>query len=77
MNNYTIMKERNPQAAEFLERWEAKYGRFFDLKTQAERASLYEGLLEMARFISQNNQTAKIDMRISTEGISSLEMQVS
>ena len=72
MSNTTILKERNPATAEFVEVWRAKYERAFDFTDESEKAIFYEGVVEMARHIATAADTATLGVILSVDGVSSL-----
>lgn len=67
-----ILRQRKPEIADWLERWQNKYQRVFDLKDPAEQAAFYEGVLEMARHLAVASETATARVALSAEGVTGL-----
>lgn len=72
MTSLEILKEKNPAVAEFLELWISKYQKNYDLSKPEEQATFYEGMLEIARFIAKNNQSAFLRCTPCSSGLSEL-----
>lgn len=69
MDDMIVLRERNPATAEFVEVWRAKYGRSFDLTDEAEKATFYEGMVEMARHIATSSELAGLVVVPSSNGV--------
>ncbi len=67
-----ILKQRKPDVAQFVDRWQQKYQRTFDLKDQAEQACFYEGVLELARHLAAASQSATARISLSIDGVTGL-----
>ena len=70
MSDTTVLRERNPETAEFVDSWRSKYERDFDLSDQAEQATFYEGIVEMARHIATAAGTVSLAAMLNTDGVS-------
>ncbi len=66
----TVLRERNPATAEFVEAWRSKYERTFDLTDEAEKANFYEGMTEMARHIATSADTVSLAAMLNIDGVS-------
>jgi hypothetical protein len=67
-----LLRQRSPELAELIERWQSKYERVYDLTDTAEQAALYEGLLEAARQIASASSDARVKLNVSNDGVSGL-----
>lgn len=74
MSDTAILREKNPEAADFVERWRSKYQRSFNLQDPADQATFYEGVLEMARHMAFASQTASVNLDVNNNGVSSLRL---
>jgi hypothetical protein len=72
----TVLKEKNPAAAEFVELWRAKYERSYDLSDVKEQADFYEGVLCLTRFIAKQSNTGSLRCSPSSTGIAGLSVDV-
>jgi len=77
MSDTTILREKHPAVAEFVEHWRAKYQRHYDFSKTEDQADFYEGMLEIARHIATNGAGANITVATSTSGVSGLNVSVS
>jgi len=71
-----ILRQRKPELAELLDRWQGKYQRTFDLKEAAEQAAFYEGVLEMARLLAVASKSATARVSLSIDGVTGLSISV-
>ena len=69
MSDTTILKEKHPEIAEFVEAWRSKYERNFDLSDEVEKANFYEGMVEMAKHIATNADVVSLKSCISIDGV--------
>lgn len=76
MSDTTILREKKPAVAEFVEQWRSKYQRQYDFSKTEDQANFYEGMLEMARHIATNNAGADLSAQVSTMGVSSVPVMV-
>lgn len=76
MSDMDILREKDPQKAEFLDQWMGKYQRHLDLSEPANQATFYEGMLEMARHVAASAGGAMMSIQVSTEGVSRLSVIV-
>ena len=67
-----VLRERDPETAEFVDAWRAKYERTFDLSDTAQQATFYEGMLEMSRHVATAAGTVSLAVRLSTDGVSQI-----
>ena len=72
MDDMVVLRERNPATAEFVAAWRQKYERTFDLTDDAEKATFYEGVVEMARHIATSADTVTPRAIMSIDGVSCL-----
>jgi hypothetical protein len=72
MTDTTVLEERNPATAAFVKAWRAKYERTFDFTEESEKATFYEGVVEMARHIATAADTATLGAMLSVDGVSSM-----
>ena len=72
MSDLTVLKEKNPAVAEFVQAWEAKYQRTYDLSEVGQQADFYEGVLEMARHVAKTNSGVTLKIGVSTTGVSEM-----
>jgi hypothetical protein len=70
MSDTTILKEKNPAVAEFVEQWRAKYQKSFNFSNTEDQADFYEGMLEIARHIATNSAGAFLQIQVSNSGVS-------
>lgn len=77
MSDLTVLREKNPALAEFVQAWESKYQRAYDLSEVGQQADFYEGVLEMARHIAKTNSGANLRVGVSTTGVSELLISTS
>ena len=70
MSDTTILRENNPETAQFVEAWRAKYQRAYDFTDEVEQANYYEGVVEMARHIATSGGSASLSAEVSTKGVS-------
>jgi hypothetical protein len=66
----SILKDKNPAIAGFVESWKKKYEKKFDLKDSEQQAIFYEGMLELARFVAKSSESASLRTTLCTSGIS-------
>lgn len=74
MSDKEILKQKNPQLAEFIEQWQAKYDKTFDLTTKEGQAIFYEGILEMARHMAIDLKSVTLKIDVCNEGVSGLNV---
>jgi hypothetical protein len=74
MSDLTILKEKNPAVAEFVEAWKKKYARDYDFSKTADQADFYEGVLEMTRHMAVNSVTGRLLVVPTTTGVGKLEV---
>jgi hypothetical protein len=72
----TILTERNPKLADFLERWSNKYNRSYNFSDTSEQAIFYEGIVELARHVASETPGASMSMTTNTAGVGSLQVVV-
>lgn len=72
MTSLEILKEKNPQAAEFLKYWIEKYQKNYDFSKQEEQALFYEGMLEIARFTAKNSTNGFFRITPCSSGLSEI-----
>ena len=76
MSDTTILKEKRPDIAEFVEAWRAKYERTFDLTDEAEKANFYEGMIEMARHVATTAEAVTLSSMLTVDGVSTVRADV-
>ena len=74
MNDLTVLREKNPAVAESIEAWLRKYQRAYKFADVADQATFYEGMVEMGRHVATNTAGASLEVKVSTEGVSSVEV---
>lgn len=76
MDDLTILREKNPTAAEFVEGWQKKYQGDYDFSLVEDQALFYEGMVEMARYVAKNNSGAGLKVSTSTTGVQSISVNL-
>lgn len=76
MIDLTILRERNPAAAEFVADWDKKYGRAYNFESSEDQAIFYEGVVEMARYLATNSTTGNLHVAVNSDGVWQLESMV-
>lgn len=77
MSDIEILRQKDPELADFIERWRSKYGRTFDLSDDREQANLYEGLLEMGRHVATASEgNATVSLSVNNNGVTGLIVDV-
>ena len=77
MDELTILKQRKPQIAQFLEQWRSKNERrTFDLSSESDQASFYEALQDMGRHIAHMSSKVTISTIISVDGVDTVYLNV-
>jgi len=74
MSDLTILKDRKPAIAEFVERWRFKYQRAYDFSKIEDQAIFYEGLVEMGRHLPLNAQFGQAAVTVNVEGVEGLQV---
>jgi phosphoglycolate phosphatase-like HAD superfamily hydrolase len=69
-----ILRQRKPEVAQFVERWQSRYQRTFDLKDPGEQATFYEGVLELARHLAAASESATARVSLSVDGVTGLTL---
>lgn len=70
------MVVQDPKKAEFLDQWCRAYHRSFNLKDNNERLAFYEALTEMGKFLTTNSQNGRLDLSLSSDGVSEFKVVV-
>lgn len=73
----TILREKKPDVADYIETWRKKYQKSYDFTKSEEQATFYEGVLEMARFIATTNTGATSVVFVNTEGVAEVRLNAS
>ena len=77
MENITILKQRKPNVAQFLESWAAKNERRqFDFSNQEDQADFFEALQDMGRHIAHVSQSATLSCIVSVDGVDTMYVNV-
>lgn len=77
MEDMTILKQRKPNVAQFLESWIARNEkRSFDFSKEEDQADFYEALQDMGRHIAHVSQSATLSSIISVDGVNTLYVNV-
>lgn len=74
MNDLTVLREKNPAMAESIEAWRRKYQKTYNFADVADQATFYEGMVEMGRHVATNAGGASLEVKVSTEGVSHVEV---
>ena len=76
MSDLEILRQKNPNLAEFIEQWRNKYGnRVFDLENNvADQADFAEGMMEMARHMASGMRSADFTLKVCNEGVTGFEV---
>jgi hypothetical protein len=72
MKDITILKEKNPSMAAYIEAWRNRYQRSYDFSKTEDQATFYEGLVEMGKHVPINSGLASIELKVNSEGVESL-----
>lgn len=77
MEELTILKQRKPNIAEFLEHWRAQNERrTFDFSTESGKADFFEAWAEMGKHIAHVSTHASLTTVLSVDGVSSVYANV-
>lgn len=71
-----VLRQKDPQLAEFCQRWQAKYSGMYEFSNMESRATFYDAMIEMARHIGASSQGATVKLGVSNDGVDSLQIQV-
>lgn len=74
MSDLSILREKKPEVAEFVQQWQSKYQRTFNLNEPAEQANFYEAMVEMARHVANGSTRVDISLLVSNEGVNGLRL---
>lgn len=77
MEELTILKQRKPEVAHFLEQWRAKNERqVFDLEIDSGQADFYEALQDLGRHIAHCSSKVTISTVVSVDGVNTVYLNV-
>lgn len=71
-----ILRQKNPDLANLLDRWVDKYERSYDLSSVRDQADFYEGVLEMARHMASASSTGRLNLAVGPSGPNELKLSV-
>ena len=72
MSDTTILREKRPAVAEFVDSWRAQYEKEYDFSDETEKATFYEGVMVMARHVAENADAASLASMVNNDGVSQL-----
>jgi hypothetical protein len=76
MSDLEILKQKKAELAEYLEHWRSRYQRYYNLTEKTEQADFYEGVLEMARHMAVTGGIGHMEIKVTTEGVSVLQISI-
>lgn len=77
MSGFEILRQNKPNVAEFIQHWQSKYQRSFNLSVPEEQANFYEAMLEISRHLANcSSTTTEVSVSVNNEGISGLKISV-
>lgn len=77
MEDMTILRQRKPNIAQFLESWVSKNEkRQFDFSKEEDQADFFEALQDMGRHIAHVSQSATLSSIVSVDGVNTLYVNV-
>lgn len=70
MDDLAVLRQKNPQLADFIQLWREKYQRNYDFddNNEVEKANFYEGAAVMARHMAIAGKTANLTVEVGTTG---------
>ena len=75
MSDTEILRQKNPQLADFIDQWRSKYGnRVFDFENIVDQADFAEGMMEMARHMTSGMRSADFMLKVCNDGVAGLEV---
>ena len=77
MEDMTVLKQRKPNVAQFLESWSAKNEqRQFDFSNQEDQADFFEALQDMGRHIAHVSTSATLSSIVSVDGVNTVYLNI-
>lgn len=76
MDDLTVLRQKNPDLADFIDLWRKKYQKHFHFSNNVDKADFYEAMLEMARHLAIASQAASLALQISVDGVSGMHISV-
>ena len=76
MNDLEVLKQSNPELAEYLELWRSRHQKNFNFTEMEQQSEFHEAVLDMARHMAETSESGSLTLEVSNSGAAGLIIRV-
>jgi hypothetical protein len=72
-----VIKAKNVSLGQWIEHWKRRYEKKYDFSNINDKATFYEGMMEMAKHIAHGSNGASLSLVLNPEGVTTVYVNAS